>query len=159
MPGRLVIAANRGLRTSGRMRAPAESQCSLASGGMATIWADNAHGDRYMTFPRPVRVFGVGGMVGWRPLMTERSSDGLDLRRRKLLFRCWHRGMREMDLIMGRFADSALAELSDAELADLERLIELPDRDLLAWVTGEAGVPPDVDTVVFRRMRDFHKHH
>ena len=90
--------------------------------------------------------------------MTERTSDGLDLRRRKLLFRCWHRGMREMDLIMGRFADSALAELSDDELADLERLIELPDRDLLAWVTGEVAVPNDVDTVLFRWMCDFHKH-
>jgi antitoxin CptB len=88
--------------------------------------------------------------------MTERTSDGLDPRRRKLLFRSWHRGMREMDLIMGRFADSALAELSEAELAEFERLIELPDRDLLAWVTGEAAVPPDIDTVVFRRMRDFH---
>ena len=88
--------------------------------------------------------------------MTERTSDGLDPRRRKLLFRSWHRGMREMDLIMGRFADSALAELSEAELAEFERLIELPDRDLLAWVTGEAAVPPDVDTVVFRRMRNFH---
>jgi len=88
--------------------------------------------------------------------MTERTSDGLDLRRRKVLFRSWHRGMREMDLIMGRFADSALAELSEDELADFERLIELPDRDLLAWMTGEAAVPADVDTVVFRRMRDFH---
>ena len=88
--------------------------------------------------------------------MTERTSDGLDPRRRKLLFRSWHRGMREMDLIMGRFADFALAELSDVELADLERLIELPDRDLLAWVTGEMSVPKDVDSAVFRRMRDFH---
>jgi antitoxin CptB len=88
--------------------------------------------------------------------VTERTSDGLDLRRRKLLFRCWHRGMREMDLIMGRFADSALVELSEAELAELERLIELPDRDLLAWVTGEANVPKDIDCAVFRRMRDFH---
>jgi antitoxin CptB len=88
--------------------------------------------------------------------MTERTSDGLDVRRRRLLFRCWHRGMREMDLIMGRFADSALAELSDEELAELERLIELPDRDLLAWVTGEANVPEDVDSAVFRRMRVFH---
>jgi antitoxin CptB len=88
--------------------------------------------------------------------MTERTSDGLDPRRRKLLFRSWHRGMREMDLIMGRFADSALAELSEAELAEFERLIELSDRDLLAWVTGEVAVPPDIDTVVFRRMRDFH---
>jgi antitoxin CptB len=128
---------------------------------MATIWADNAHGDRYMTFPGPsgflaLAAWLVGGMDGWRASVTERTSDGLDPRRRKLLFRCWHRGMREMDLIMGRFADSALEELSDAELADLERLIELPDRDLLAWVTGEADVPADVDTIVFRRMRDFH---
>jgi antitoxin CptB len=112
--------------------------------------ADNAHGVRYMTFPGP------SGFLALEAQVTERTSDGLDLRRRKLLFRCWHRGMREMDLIMGRFADSALAELSDAELADLERLIELPDRDLLAWVTGEASVPKDVDTAVFRRMREFH---
>jgi antitoxin CptB len=88
--------------------------------------------------------------------MTERTSDGLDPRRRKLLFRCWHRGIREVDLIMGRFADVALAQLSESELSEFERLIELPDHDLLAWVTGEVAVPPDVDTVVFRRMRDFH---
>ena len=87
---------------------------------------------------------------------TTHSSDGLDIRRRKLLFHAWHRGMREMDLIMGRFADSALEELSDAELAELERLIELPDRDLLAWVTGEANVPKDIESAVFRRMREFH---
>ena len=87
-----------------------------------------------------------------------RTSADLDARQKRVLFRAWHRGIREMDLIMGRFADSALAELSDDELADLERLIELPDRDLLAWVTGEVAVPNDVDTVLFRRMCDFHKH-
>ncbi len=41
-----------------------------------------------------------------------RSSDGLDDRRKRLLFRCWHRGTREMDLILGRFADAEIAELS-----------------------------------------------
>jgi len=104
-----------------------------------------------MTVTRPVRVFGVGDS------MSERSSDGLDVRRRKLLFRSWHRGMREMDLIMGRFADSAVAALNDAELDEFERLIDLPDRELLAWVTGEAEVPGDFDTPVFRRMRDYHR--
>jgi antitoxin CptB len=84
-----------------------------------------------------------------------RSSDGLDARRRKLLFRAWHRGMREMDLIMGRFADVALAELTEGELAEFERLIEAPDRELLAWVTGEADVPASYDTALFRRLRDF----
>ena len=87
---------------------------------------------------------------------TTRSSEGLDLRRRKLLFRSWHRGMREMDLIMGRFADSAVHSLADAELAEFERLIEVPDRDLLAWITGEADVPAAYDGALFRRLRDFH---
>jgi len=89
--------------------------------------------------------------------MTARSSDGLDARRRKLLFRCWHRGMREVDLIMGRFADAAVDALSDDELAEFERLIEVPDHDLLAWVTGEAAVPAAYDTPLFRRLRDFNR--
>ena len=88
--------------------------------------------------------------------MTERSSEGLDPRRRRLLFRAWHRGMRETDLIMGRFADSALTDLSDAELAEFELLIEVPDRDLLAWVIGEVRVPQAYDTELFRRLCDFH---
>src|SRR5580698_8951447 len=87
---------------------------------------------------------------------TTRSSQGLDLRRRKLLFRSWHRGMREMDLIMGGFADAKVAELSEHELAEFERLIEVPDRDLLAWITGEQAVPPDFDGVLFRDLRNFH---
>ena len=88
---------------------------------------------------------------------TTRSSDGLDPRRRKLLFRCWHRGMREVDLIMGRFADAAVDALSDDEIAEFERLIEVPDRELLAWVTGEASVPAAYDTPLFRRLRDFNR--
>jgi antitoxin CptB len=87
---------------------------------------------------------------------TTRSSEGLDVRRRKLLFRSWHRGMREVDLIMGRFADEAIAALTEAELNDLERLMEVPDRELLAWVTREADVPSPYDTALFRRLRDFH---
>jgi antitoxin CptB len=89
--------------------------------------------------------------------MTARSSDGLDPRRRKLLFRCWHRGMREVDLIMGRFADAAVDELSDDELAEFERLIDVPDHEVLAWVTGEAAVPTAYDTPLFRRLRDFNQ--
>jgi antitoxin CptB len=88
---------------------------------------------------------------------TTRSSDGLDPRRRKLLFRCWHRGLREVDLIMGRFADAAVDALSDDEVAEFERLIEVPDRELLAWVTGEASVPAAYDTPLFRRLRDFNR--
>jgi len=101
---------------------------------------------------RPVRAFGVEEtMTG-----TTRSSDGLDIRRRKLLFRAWHRGTREMDLIMGRFADNTVGDLSESELGDFERLIDVPDRELLAWVTGEEIVPANHDTPLFRRLHDFH---
>jgi antitoxin CptB len=115
--------------------------------------ADISHERRYMSFARPVRAFGVGlHMTG-----TARSSDGLDARRRRLLYRAWHRGMRETDLIMGRFADASIEQLAAAELADFEQLMDVPDRELLAWVTGEADVPPNYDTALFRRLREFNR--
>jgi antitoxin CptB len=87
---------------------------------------------------------------------TERSSAGLDLRRRQLLYRLWHRGTREMDLIMGRFADAAIDELTAAELTELERLADVPDPELYEWLTGACMVPPDYDLAVLRRLRDFY---
>jgi antitoxin CptB len=85
-----------------------------------------------------------------------RSSEGLDPRRRRLLFRSWHRGIREADLLMGRFADSCIGEMSEAELDQYERLLDVPDHDLYVWVSGEAAIPADYDTPVMHRLRAFH---
>ena len=79
-----------------------------------------------------------------------------DVRRRRIAFRAWHRGTLEMDLIMGRFADAHLAGLSDAELDAFEALLEWPDPDLYAWVSGEALPPPQADHAVLGRLRSFH---
>jgi antitoxin CptB len=86
---------------------------------------------------------------------TTRSSDGLDIRRKRLLFRCWHRGTREMDLILGRFADSAISTLADDELAQLERLIEVPDPDLYAALTGERLLADEYAGPLFERIKAF----
>lgn len=88
---------------------------------------------------------------------SERSSRGLDARRRKLLFRAWHRGTREMDLILGRFADACIDTLDGEELDAFEQLIEVPDPDLYAWVSGERAAPTTFDTPVFRRLREFNQ--
>lgn len=85
-----------------------------------------------------------------------RSSDGLDARRRRLLFRSWHRGTREADLIMGRFADVHIGGFSDTELDQYEHLLDALETDLLAWMTGAADVPAEHDTPMFRRVRNFH---
>ena len=89
---------------------------------------------------------------------TQISSDGLDERRRRLLFRSWHRGIREMDLVLGKFADAHVKTLSDGELDEYERWLEVPDQKIYAWVNGAAPAPADYDTQLFRRLCDFHKH-
>jgi antitoxin CptB len=88
--------------------------------------------------------------------MTERSSEGLDVRRRRLLFRAWRRGVREMDLIVGRFADAHIGSLDEPGLDDFERLIEVPNNSLYAWVVGSEDIPKDYDTAVLRRLITFH---
>lgn len=85
-----------------------------------------------------------------------RSSDGLDERRRRLLFRSWHRGIREADLLLGRFADAHIADMSVQELDIYERLLEASDHDLYAWVTND-GVTAEYDTPLFRKLCDFHR--
>jgi antitoxin CptB len=87
-----------------------------------------------------------------------RTSADLDVRRRRILFRSWHRGLREMDLIMGRFADAEIASLSEADLDELERLIEVPDADLFRWITGEVTTPENYESPVLRRLKSFHSH-
>ena len=84
-----------------------------------------------------------------------RSSEGLDTRRKRLLFRCWHRGTREMDLILGRFADAEIATLADDELTTLERLIELPDPDLYAALTGAIRPAAEHASALFERIKAF----
>jgi antitoxin CptB len=86
---------------------------------------------------------------------TTRSSSDLDPRRKRLLFRCWHRGTREMDMILGPFADAAIADLSDAELDELEALIEIPDPDLYAAFSGGAPWPEGQADGLFRRIKGF----
>ncbi|MDR6304710.1 antitoxin CptB [Nitrobacter vulgaris] len=84
-----------------------------------------------------------------------RSSRGLDDRRKRLLYRCWHRGMREMDLILGRFVDEEIGSLTDAELNDLESLIEVPDPDLYAALSDGAPLASEYRTALFDRIKSF----
>lgn len=88
---------------------------------------------------------------------TSRSSEGLSERRRRLLFRSWHRGIREMDLIMGRFADSCIESMSETELDAYEQLIEVPDPVLYGWIGDFDPVPAEFDTALFRRLKSFHR--
>jgi antitoxin CptB len=85
-----------------------------------------------------------------------RSSEGLNERQRRLLFRSWHRGIRETDLLLGRFADAHIADLSDHDLDTYERLLDVPDHDLYLWVSGELDIPDIHRSDLLERIVRFH---
>lgn len=65
-----------------------------------------------------------------------------ETRLKRLKIRCWRRGIKEMDMLLGAYADGPLGALDDADLAAFEALIEENDHDLYAWISGLAPVAP-----------------
>lgn len=61
-----------------------------------------------------------------------------------------------MDFVLGRFADAQLLTLSEPELDELERWLEIPDQQMFAFVNGSEQTPAALDTALFRRLLDFH---
>jgi len=81
-----------------------------------------------------------------------RTSADLDPRRRRILFRAWHRGIREMDLVFGQFTEAEIALLDDSGLDELETIMAEEDNDLVKWITGEKPVPERFQTPLFFRI-------
>ncbi len=79
----------------------------------------------------------------------------MTIRRKRLRFRCWHRGMKELDLLLGGFADRELGAMDEAELDRFEALLEVPEPTLYAWFTGQAKPAPEHDNEVSRRLIAF----
>ncbi|GIX14834.1 MAG: succinate dehydrogenase assembly factor 2 [Paracoccaceae bacterium] len=73
-----------------------------------------------------------------------------EIRLRRLRLRSHRRGMKEMDLILGRFADAELAGLDGAGLDLYERLLEQGDQDLWRWVTGAEAPPAPLGGLIAR---------
>jgi antitoxin CptB len=85
-------------------------------------------------------------------------TDALAIQRRRLRYRSWHRGTREADLILGRFADAHLVGFSAEQLDRYGALLENSDPDIYNWLIGRSPVPAAVDTDVFRLLKDFKLH-
>lgn len=83
------------------------------------------------------------------------DTSRLDARRRRLVFRAWHRGIREMDLVLGQYVDAHIENMDDKTLNELEEIMSYEDRDMLTWVTGEIPIPQNVDTPLFRDILNY----
>lgn len=79
----------------------------------------------------------------------------MDDRRKKLQFRAWRRGFREIDLILGGFADQSLVGMDETGLDAFERLLDATDQDVYEWITGQTPAPAEHDTPTLARIRAF----
>ena len=77
----------------------------------------------------------------------------IETRRKRVRFRCWHRGSREADLLLGRFADRHLDWFDAGQLARLETLLDQDDPDIWAWAVGRIPIPPAFDHDVMALLR------
>ncbi|MFO7478256.1 MAG: succinate dehydrogenase assembly factor 2 [Methyloceanibacter sp.] len=84
------------------------------------------------------------------------SGSDLGMRRRRALWRATHRGSKEMDYLLGRYAQQALDGMNSTEIAVFERLIETPDPAIESCVLeGYYLGEPDLDELI-ERLRRFH---
>lgn len=74
------------------------------------------------------------------------------IRLKRIHYRANHRGMRELDMLIGQFADRRVASFTDAEADVFEALLDVQEPDLMAWITGQQPVPAEHDTPLFRQM-------
>ena len=82
-------------------------------------------------------------------------KESLEIRRKRLKFRSGHRGTKELDLLLGCFAEHRLESLDLAQLDRYEALLEAPSPLVYAWITGQEGPPPEMDHDVLRLIREF----
>lgn len=82
-------------------------------------------------------------------------TEELDILRKKLRFRAWHRGTKEVDLMMGRFADARLDDYDATQLGQFAALLEAPDLEVYDWVIGKTPTPPAYQTPVMDDLKGF----
>ncbi len=84
------------------------------------------------------------------------AAESDAVRRKRLRYRSWHRGMKEMDLILGRFADQVLATMTVAELDNYEVLLSEQDPDLYDWICRRKAMPEGHTGALIERIIEFH---
>jgi len=79
----------------------------------------------------------------------------MDDRRKKLKFRAWRRGFREIDLILGPFADQNLRGMDETGLAEFEALLDAPDQEVFDWILQRRVAPGEFQTPILRAIQEF----
>lgn len=70
-------------------------------------------------------------------------------RQKKLLWHAWHRGMQELDLLIGRTVEKYIETMDDTQLDLLEHFLQADDADVWHWITEKKPIPEEYDTIIW----------
>ncbi len=82
-------------------------------------------------------------------------TEEIEIRRKRLLHRSRYTGMKETDLMLGRFAQKYLPEFTDSDLEIYETLLQAGDPNIYAWAVGREEVPEEYNTRVMDLLKNF----
>lgn len=82
-------------------------------------------------------------------------TEDLPLRRKRLLFRSRHRGTKELDLIIGSFAERYIESFDGGQLDRFEVLLDIPEPVIYDWLVGQGAPPPDLSNDVLELLLAF----
>ena len=81
--------------------------------------------------------------------------EDLEIRRKRLRYHSWHRGTKELDLVLGQFAERHLPHMDAGELALYEAILNENEHDIYAWLARREAVPPEHDNHIMKMILDF----
>lgn len=81
--------------------------------------------------------------------------DGLELRRKRAVYRALHRGTKELDLILGRYAEARVPLMEEVQLASFETVLAAQDPDVDLWI--RKGDAPGELSAIVAEIRDFYR--
>lgn len=88
-------------------------------------------------------------------MQSEKAIIVDDTRRKRILYRANHRGMKEADVLIGRFAERHLGDLTPEQVDRFESLMDELDLDIMDWIMDREPVPARHDTDVFAMLKAF----
>ena len=73
---------------------------------------------------------------------------------KRLKMRSWRRGMKEMDIILGKFIDHSIDFLTDNEMQSYENLLNNDDQTIFSWIFNKEQTPEEFNDII-KKISDF----
>lgn len=83
------------------------------------------------------------------------TETDLIKRKKVLKYRANHRGIKEMDIVLGTYADKYLDGMDKAGLDQFEELINIPDQDFFRYLTNQEDIPEEYNNDIMKTIKSF----